>query len=93
MFSFLMMLLHQKENRLHPPVETCHSKSTAEFIKRVTPEFSLSTFFHFSLYQDSTKWVCTTRDVSGTKTSGRNGKMSKGQNSGATRFLYATCCF
>ncbi len=33
-----------------------------------------------------TKWVCTARDVPGTKTFGRNGKMWKGENSGATRF-------
>jgi hypothetical protein len=39
------------------------------------------------LYQDGTKWDCTTRDVPGTKTSGRNGKMWKVENSGATRFL------
>ncbi len=46
--------------------------------------------FHFSLYQDGTKWVCTARDVPGTKTSGRNGKKWKVENSGATRFLQPT---
>jgi len=59
----------------------------ADSTKRVTPEFSPFHFFHFSLYQDGTKWVCTTRDVPGTKTSGRNGKMSEEENSGVTRFL------
>jgi hypothetical protein len=39
------------------------------------------------LFQDGTKWVCTSRDVPGTKTSGRNGKMWNGENSGSTRFL------
>jgi hypothetical protein len=43
--------------------------------KRVVPEFSTFHFFHFSLYLDGTKWVCTARDVPGTKTSERNGKM------------------
>ncbi len=55
--------------------------------KRVAPEFSPFHFFHFSLYQHGTKWVCTVRDVPGTKTSGRNGQMWKGENSGVTRFL------
>ncbi len=71
----------------------CHAKtmkskkfSTAGCRKRVAPEFSLFHFFHFSLYLDGTKWVCTARDVPGTKTFGRNGKMWKGENSGATRF-------
>ena len=59
---------------------------TAGFVKRVTPEFSPFHFFHFSLYQDGTKWVCTTPDVPGTKTSGRKGKKWKGENSGVTRF-------
>jgi hypothetical protein len=60
---------------------------TSGWRKRVAPEFCLSHFFQFSLYLDGTKWVCTARDVPGTKTSGRNGKMWKGENSGATRFL------
>jgi hypothetical protein len=60
---------------------------TAGCRKRVAPEFSTFHVFHFSLYQDGTKWVCTVRDVPGTKTSGRNGKMWKVENSGATRFL------
>jgi hypothetical protein len=41
------------------------------------------------LYQYGTKWVCTARDVPGTKTSGRNGKKWKVENSGTTRFLQA----
>jgi hypothetical protein len=44
------------------------SVGTAGSRKRVAPEFSTFHFFHFSLYQDGTKWVCTTRDVPGTKT-------------------------
>jgi hypothetical protein len=55
------------------------SSGTAGCKKRVTPEFSTFHFFHFSLYQDGTKWVCTARDVPGTKTSGRNGKMCESQ--------------
>jgi hypothetical protein len=54
------------------------------------PEFSLFHFFHFSLYLDGTKWVCTARDVPGTKTSGRNGKMWKEKTPGDT--FPATCC-
>jgi len=56
--------------------------------KRVAQEYSLFHFFHYSLYLDGTKRVCTERDVPGTKTSGRNGKMWKGENSGETRFLH-----
>jgi len=52
---------------------------TADCTKRVTPEFSPFHSFHFSLYQDGTKRVCTTRDVPGTKTSGRNGKMQRSE--------------
>ena len=62
-------------------------------MKRVTPEFSPFHFFHFSLYQDGTKWVCTAPDVPGTKTSGRNGKKWKGENSGVTRFTKPLCYF
>ena len=56
-------------------------------MKRVTPEFSPFHFFQFSLYQDGTTWVCTTRDVHGTQTSGGNGKKWKGENSGVKRFV------
>jgi hypothetical protein len=44
--------------------------------------FSGTHFFHLSLYQDGTKWVCTARDVPGTKTSGRNGKRESGYTNG-----------
>jgi hypothetical protein len=70
----------------HKRTRTSTNVYTVGYWKRVSPEFSLFHFFHFSLYLDGTKWVCTARDVLGTKTSGRNGKMWKGENYGATCF-------
>ena len=66
----------------NPPVQVYYEsikrkpkiRGTTGFVKRVTPEFSPFHFFHFSLYQDGTKWVCTAPDVPGTKLLGEIGK-------------------
>jgi len=55
---------------------------TAGFVKRVTPEFSPFHFFHSSLYQDGTKWVCTAPDVPGTKLLGELEKSGKEKTPG-----------
>jgi hypothetical protein len=55
---------------------------TSDWRKRVPPEFSLFHFFHFSLYLDGTKWVCTSRDVPGTKLLGEMEKCGKEKTAG-----------